>query len=116
MITFDDATNDKIKTHFLCEVDESPMDMLMDYHDLLERLDSQSFEKDGENFFRLVGITAHQGPLTPKDPNYMGSAWNTLVGWEDGSATHEPLHKMAKDAPALCAEYALKHNLLHLDG
>ena len=69
-----------------------------------------------ENFFCLVGITAHQGPLTPKDLHYAGSTWNTLVTWEDGSATYEPLHIMAKDQPDLCAQYALKNNLLHLDG
>jgi hypothetical protein len=92
------------------------MDKLMDYHDLLERLDSQSFKEEGEDFFRLMGITAHQGPLTPKDPNYMGSAWNTLVNWEDGSSTYEPLHIMAKDQPDLCAQYDLKNDLLDKDG
>ena len=116
IIMFDDEKESKIKTHYLCEVADSPMDQIVDYHDLLERLDSQSFENDGEKFFCLVGITAHQGPLTPNDPHYMGSAWNTLVTWEDGSITYEPLHIMAKDQPALCVEYALKSNLLHLDG
>ena len=116
IITFDDETQEKIKTHFLCEVQDSPMDQLMDYHDLLEMLDKQSFNEDGENFFNLMGITAHQGPLTPKDPEYLGSAWNTLVKWEDGSTTYEPLHIMAKDQPDMCAQYALDNNLLELDG
>ena len=63
-----------------------------------------------------MSITAHQGPLTPKDPNYLGSAWNNLAGWEDGSATYEPLHIMGKDQPHLCAQYALDNNLLDKDG
>ena len=47
IIRLDDETESKIKTHFLCEVADSPMDQILDYHDLLQRLDSQSFEKDG---------------------------------------------------------------------
>ena len=46
----------------------------------------------------------------------MGSAWNTLTTWEDGSATYEPLHIMGKDQPDLCAQYALDNNLLDKDG
>mgnify|MGYP002811841333 CR=1 FL=1 len=69
MITLDNKTESKIKTHFLCEVADSPMDQLMDYHDLLEQLDGQSFKEDGENFFCLLDITAHQGPLALQDPN-----------------------------------------------
>ena len=92
------------------------MDQLRDYHDLLEKLDEQSFKQDGEDFFHLVSITAHQGPLTSKDPNYLGSAWNSLAGLEDGSVTYEPLHIMGKDQPNLCAQYALDNNLLDKDG
>jgi len=59
-----------------------------------------------------VSITAHQRQLTPKDPGYMGSDWNTLTSWEDGSSTYEPLHIIGKDQPDLCAQYALDNNLL----
>jgi hypothetical protein len=114
--TFDEETQEKIRTHFLCEVPDHKMDQLRDYHDLLEKLDEQSFKRDEEDFFRLVSITAHQGPLTPKDPDYMGSAWNTLVNWEDGSSTYEPLHIMGKDSPDLCAQYALDNKLLDQPG
>ena len=88
------------------------MDQIRDYHDLLEKLDEESFRQDDEDFFCLVSITGHQGPLTPKDPEYMGSAWNTLTTWEDGSANYEPLHIMGKDQPDLCAQYVLDNNLL----
>lgn len=59
---------------------------------------------------------AHSGPLTQKDKSYDGSSYNVLVRWEDGSATYEPLHTLAKDAPEMCAQYAVDNNLLDLDG
>ena len=61
------------------------MEQLRDYHDPLDKLDDQSYKNDCEDFFHLVSTTAHQGPLTPQDPEYMGSAWNPLSNWEDGS-------------------------------
>jgi hypothetical protein len=114
--TFDEETQQKIETHLLRAVPDHMMDQLRDYHDLLEKLDEQSFKEDNANFFRLVSATAHQGPLMPKDPEYMGSAWNTLINWEDGSATYEPLTDKAKDHPDLCAQHALDNNLLDKHG
>jgi hypothetical protein len=114
--TFDEETQEKIKTHFLCEVPDQKMDQIRDYHDLLEKLDEQSFKQDNEDFYRLVSITAHQGPLTPKDPEFMGSAWNTLINREDGSNTYKPLHIIGKDMPDMCAQYAHDNNLLSLPG
>ena len=43
-------------------------------------------------------ITAHQGPLTSRDPNYKGSKFNVLIEWEDGDTTYEPLDVIAADA------------------
>ena len=62
--TFDEETDEKIKTHFLCEVPGQKMDQIRNYHDLLEKLDEQSFKQDEQDFFCLVSITAHQGPRT----------------------------------------------------
>ena len=94
-------TNKKIH-EFLIEVPDDRMDQIREYHDLLAILDQQSFAQDGEQFFKFMSINAHQGPLTPKDPSYNGSAWNLLVNREDGSTTYEPLTVMANDAPT-CA-------------
>jgi len=58
------------------------------------------------------GITAHEGPLSPKHPNYNGSKYNMLVQWEDSSVTHEPLDIFGKDDPVSCAQYAKDNNLL----
>ena len=57
--TFDEETQEKIRTHFLCEVPDHKMDQLWDYHDLLEKLDKQSFKRDEEDLFCLMSITAH---------------------------------------------------------
>ena len=114
--TYDDETQEKINTHFLCEIPEHRMDQIRDYHDLLEKLHEQSFKQDDETFFGLVSITAHQGPLTPQDPKYLGSAWNTLCNWEDGSSTYEPLKIIGKDMPDMFAQHALDNNLLGKPG
>ena len=39
-----------------------------------------------------------------------------MVEWETGEITDEPLSLIAADDPVTCAEYAKKHDLLHLDG
>ena len=39
-----------------------------------------------------------------------------MVEWETGEITNEPLSLIAADDPVTCAEYAKKHDLLHLDG
>ena len=108
--------HDNQVTKLLVEVPDSKVDRLMDYHDLLDALQSQSFKEDGEEYFHLTHISAHQGPLDNKDKHYMGSKWNVLVHWEDGSDSYEPLHIMAKDAPDLMAQYALEKGLLDEDG
>jgi hypothetical protein len=46
--TIDEGSQEKIKTHFLCEVTDAKTDQLRDYHDLLEVLDKHSFKEDGE--------------------------------------------------------------------
>ena len=62
------------------------------------------------------GITAHEGPLSPKRLNYNGSKYNVLVQWDDGSVTREPLDIFGKDDPVSCVEYAMDNNLLEEPG
>ena len=38
-----------------------------------------------------------------------------MVEWETGEITDEPVSLIAADDPVTCAEYAKKHDLLHLD-
>ena len=62
------------------------------------------------------GITAHEGPLSPKHPIYNCSKYNVLLQWEDGSVTRELLDIFGKDDPVSFAQYAKDNNLLEEPG
>ena len=85
----------------------------MSYVQILDHLDHQEQQED---LYKFRAITGHQGPLLPQDENYKGSKYNVMVEWETGEITDEPLSLIAADDPVTCAEYAKKHDLLHLDG
>ena len=85
----------------------------MSYVQILDHLDQQEQQ---EELYKFRAITGHQGPLSPQDESYKGSKYNVMVEWETGETTEEPLSLIAADDPVTCAEYAKKHNLLHLDG
>ena len=80
---------------------------------VLDHLDQQEQQED---LYKFGAITGHQGPLSPHDENYKFSKYNVMVEWETGEITEEPLSLIAADDPVTCAEYAKKHDLLHLDG
>jgi hypothetical protein len=61
-------------------------------------------------------ITGHDGPLWPSHPNHKGSLFNVMMLREDGTCTTEPLNKMAKDHPEICATYAKKNGLIETRG
>jgi hypothetical protein len=116
IIEIDEMTNKEI-IKFLVEVPDGKMNQLRDYHDLLDKINSQhSIDEDGNTVWKFLKFEAHSGPLTIKDPGYNWSSYNILVRWEDGSCTYEPLTIMAKDSPEMCAQYAIDHNLLNTDG
>lgn len=115
IIEHDEANNKAIK--FLVQVPEAKLDQLRDYHDLLDRINSQQGrDEDGNQIWKYISFDNHIGPLTSQDKRHAGSSYNILVKWEDGSSTYEPLHILAKDAPDMCAQYAVDHNLLDTDG
>ena len=84
----------------------------MSYVQILDHLDHQEQQED---LYKFRAITGHQGPLSPHDENYKGSKYNVMVEWETQEITDEPLSLIAADDPVTCAEYAKKHDLLHLD-
>ena len=86
---------------------------IMSYVQILDHLDHQEQQED---LYKFRAITGHQGPLSPQDENYKGSKYNVMVEWETGEITEEPLSLIAPDDPVTCADYAKKHDLLHLDG
>ena len=79
-------------------------------------MDNLDHHEQQEDHYKFRVITCHQGPLSPQDENYKGSKYNVLVEWETRVITDEPLSLIAADDLVTCAEYAKKHDLLHLDG
>ena len=107
----DNAVIDKINFHH--DVGQGRAEAIMSYVQILDQLDHQEQQED---FYKFRAITGHQGPLSLQDENYKGSKYNVMVEWESGEITDEPLSLIAADDPVTCAEYAKKHDLLHLDG
>ena len=106
-----DNAIDKINFHL--DVGQGRAEAIMSYVQILDHLDHQEQQED---LYKFRAITGHQGPLSPQDENYKGSKYNVMVEWETGEITDEPLSLIAADDPVTCAEYAKKHDLLHLDG
>ena len=101
------------KINFHLDVGQGRAEASMSYVQILDHLDPQEHQDD---LYKLRTITGLQGPLSPQDENYKGSKYNVMVEWETGEVTEEPLSLIAADALVTCAEYAKKHDLLHLDG
>ena len=106
-----DNAIDKINFHL--DVGQGRAEAIMSYVQILDHLDHQEHQED---LYMFRAITGHQGPFSPQDENYKGSKYNVMVEWETGEITDEPLSLIATDDPVTCAEYAKKHDLLHLDG
>ena len=101
------------KINFHLDVGQGRAEVIMSYVQILDHLDHQEQQED---LYKFRAITGHQGPLSPQDENYKGSKYNVMVEWETGEISEEPLSLIAADDPVTCAEYAKKHDLLHLDG
>ena len=67
-------------------------------------------------FWTILTNRSNKRTSTRLDENYKGSKYNVMVEWETGEITDEHLSLIAADDPVTCAEYAKKHDLLHLDG
>ena len=106
-----DNSIDKINFHL--DVGLGRAEAIMSYVQILDHLDQQEQQED---LYKFRPITGHEGPLSPQDGNYKGSKYNVMVEWETGEITDQPISLIAADNPVTCAEYAKKHDLLHLDG
>ena len=106
-----DNAIDKINFHL--DVGQGSAEAIMSYVQFLYHLGQQEQQED---LYKFRAITGHEGPLSPQDENYKGSKYNVMAEWETGEITDEPLSLIAADDPVTCAEYAKKHDLLHLDG
>jgi len=62
--------------------------------------------QDNKGSGQFKNITIHEGPLTPKHPNWKESRDNIMIAWENGELSSEPLHIKAADSLAACAIYS----------
>ena len=88
------------------------------YNDIVDFIEQ---DESWDGIWKFEEILDHQGPLTPSDPRYKGSRWNTLVRWDTQEKTWEPLTTKDKAGiydsdPVTVAIYARKHNLLDTKG
>ena len=58
------------------------------YNDILDYIASDNTSE--EPFWRFKRIIAHQGPLTPSNPDYNDSRYNVMVEWETGRQPPNP--------------------------
>ena len=110
---------DKLRGEPLCihlhyKIGEEEEKELIAYNHFLEFVESEFETDNGE--FEFKKILNHHGPLTPSDPDYMGSIYNVLLLWEDGTRTWIPLQNIRSSAPVVCALYAQEHGLLEENG
>ena len=98
---------------FRVSVNNNEYDDVLAYNEVLQRLEA---DEDNPIVWQYKRIVAHQGPLTPDHPSYMGSTYNVCMEWENGEITPEPLKTIGADDPMACAIYARDNNLLDTPG
>ena len=93
-------------------------DEILSYNKILDHVEREiEATSDPDHVvWRFQEIIAHEGPLRPDDPSYMGSTYNVKVLWSDGTTTYEPLSVIGADDPVTCAVYARKNGLLDKPG
>ncbi|MFM8621767.1 MAG: reverse transcriptase domain-containing protein, partial [Holophagaceae bacterium] len=108
-----EASKDPEDVTFKLSVNNDEYQTTMAYGEVLNYIN-----KDGEQevLWKYKCISGHQGPLTSKDKDYKGSAYNVRVEWENGEVSYEPLNVFANDDPVACAVYAKDNDLLNTPG
>ena len=97
--------------NFLLDVGQGRSQAIISYNQVLNYLEKDN-QEDG-SLYKFRATTNHHEPLKKSDPNYNGSLYNEMVGWETGEITEEPLSIIAQDDPVTCAAYAKEDNILH---
>lgn len=98
---------------FKLSVNNDKYEELMTYGEVLNHINKDT---EQEVLWRYKKISGHQGPLTSRDKDYKGSAYNVLVEWENGEISYEPLKVIMADDPITCAIYARENGLLDTPG
>jgi hypothetical protein len=78
-------------------VNDDQFEEILSYNEILDHLQTNVYEEEAEEnqIFKFREITAHEGPVSTKDPGYNGRKYNVLVKWETGESTYEPLEIIA---------------------
>ena len=102
---------DKIK-EIIKDSTEEQKDGLRDYHENLQGIN----DDQGNPVWKIKKFDNHAGPYTMRNPEYLGSMWNILVHWDDGTKDWQNLDILAAQVPDMCAQYAIDNKLLHKEG
>ena len=67
---------------------------------------SREANEEDVELWKFRHVIAHQGPLTHRYQDYIGSMYSVMVEWENGERSYEPLGKASKENPVDIDLYA----------
>jgi hypothetical protein len=80
---FDTLAKHPERTKFLVTSKTVNYDKILSYNDIVDYLNKNTIDDnyldDNPQSYQFKEITAHQGPLSPKDKHYKGSKCNVLI-------------------------------------
>ena len=102
-------------TSFRIKYDKDDVEDIIAYNEIMNHIYHERNE-DGGHLWKYRTILSHQGPLTPKHPDYKGSKYNLEIEWENGERSFESFRTLFEDDPVSLGIYAKKNNLLETEG
>ena len=91
---------------FKIKYNEFQVEDTLAYNKIMNYLHPDELEEDG-HVWAYRKILSHAGLFTSKDPQHRGSSFNSMVEWENGNISEEPLNWMIKEYPIPVAQYAI---------
>ena len=94
---------------YLVKIGDSGREEIMHYNELLHEWEKAEAKKNdpNERLWTFKEIIDHRQRSNKNEVKIL---------WEDDTETWEPLSVFAREDPVTCAEYALKNDILHLQG
>lgn len=106
---------DKHLTNFKIIYDKDQVEDIMAYNDIMNYIYRDNCE-DKDYVWKFRKILSHQGPLTRRHKNWLGSKYNVEVEWENGEITFESFEEIYIDDPVSLAVYAKNNGMLEVEG
>jgi hypothetical protein len=103
---------------FLVELGDGAFDEKIAYGTLcacIEELEDEDLISE-QKLWLFTDFIGYQRTLRKSLKDWIGSLYNVLLLWEDGSDTYEPLEMIIKDDLVTLASYALNHDLFGRPG